>query len=75
VLKANNMVLCYTDGITETLSEEGEWYGEDRLNTIFKNNNGGSSKATNDSLLQSIKEFKGNMEDHDDFALLTLCFQ
>jgi len=74
VLQAKNMILCYTDGITETINEKEEWYGEERLRTIFKNNSSGSSKTTNTALLKSITEFKGAMEDHDDFALLTLCF-
>lgn len=75
VLKTDNMILCYTDGITETINEKNEWYGEERLQQIFRNNSSDSAKTTNDALLSSIKEFKGEMEDHDDFALLTLCFQ
>ncbi len=75
VLKDGNMVMCYTDGITETFNKEGEWYGEDRLRSIVENNSKGSPKNTNQILLNSVNEFKGSMEDHDDFALLTLSFK
>lgn len=75
VLRPNNMILCYTDGITETINQKGEWFGEERLQDIVRNNSTGSSKKTNQAILQSVNEFKGEMEDHDDFALLTICFQ
>jgi sigma-B regulation protein RsbU (phosphoserine phosphatase) len=74
VLKRNDMILCYTDGITETINENEEWYGEERLLSIFKKNHSKSAAETNQALLKSISEFKGNMADHDDFALLTLYF-
>jgi sigma-B regulation protein RsbU (phosphoserine phosphatase) len=74
-LKKGNMVMCYTDGITETINEHGEWYGEERLQAIFKNNSTLSAADTNQALLESINTFKGKTEDHDDFALLTLSFQ
>lgn len=75
VLKTGSTVMCYTDGITETINNKGEWYGEDRLRSIVENNSKGTPKNTNQMLLNSINEFKGNMDDHDDFALLTLCFK
>lgn len=74
VLKRNDMILCYTDGITETINENEEWYGEERLLSVFKKNHSKSAAETNQALLKSISEFKGNMADHDDFALLTLYF-
>lgn len=74
VLKKGNMLLCYTDGITETINSEGEWYGEDRLQKVFIENSSNSSEETNKALLNNISQFKGDMEDHDDFALLTLFF-
>ena len=74
VLKRNDMILCYTDGITETFNKDGEWYGEDRLRSEFVKNRSNSAAETNNALLKNISDFKGEMEDHDDFALLTLFF-
>jgi sigma-B regulation protein RsbU (phosphoserine phosphatase) len=74
VLSRGDMILCYTDGITETINEDEEWYGEERLLSVFKSNHSKSAAETNKALLKSISEFKGKMEDHDDFALLTLYF-
>lgn len=74
VLKKGDMLLCYTDGITETINSDGEWYGEDRLQNVFIEKCSNSSALTNKALLNNITEFKGEMEDHDDFALLTLFF-
>ena len=74
ILRSGNMIICYTDGITETINENNEWYGEERLRNLVLEKAIGSSKDINQVLLQSIKDFKGEMEDHDDFALLTLGF-
>jgi sigma-B regulation protein RsbU (phosphoserine phosphatase) len=75
IIHKNDVLICYTDGITETQSESGEWYGEERLMNILKTSNCSSPHKINAEILQSTKAFKGNMADHDDFALLTICFK
>jgi sigma-B regulation protein RsbU (phosphoserine phosphatase) len=75
IIHKNDVLICYTDGITETQSESGEWYGEERLMNILKTSNCSSPHKINTEILQSTKAFKGNMADHDDFALLTICFK
>lgn len=75
VVHKNDVLVCYTDGITETQSESEEWYGEERLINILKKNKHNSPNTINTEILNSTKIFKGEMEDHDDFALLTICFK
>jgi sigma-B regulation protein RsbU (phosphoserine phosphatase) len=74
VIHKNDVVLCYTDGITETQSESGEFYGEERLIKILKNDKSSSPHKINTKILKSTSKFKGEMADHDDFALLTIRF-
>jgi sigma-B regulation protein RsbU (phosphoserine phosphatase) len=74
VLKRGDMILCYTDGITETINKDGEWYGEERLQKVFRDHCSEDAASCNVAILNSISQFKGEMEDHDDFALLTLYF-
>ena len=75
VVHKDDVLICYTDGITETQSESGEWFGEERLIDILKKNKCSSPDKINEEILNSTKKFKGNMADHDDFALLTICFK
>ena len=75
VIRKGDVILCYTDGITETQSEKGDWFGEERLIEIVKEESKENSpKRINDVIIKRTQEFKGKMADHDDFALLTLCF-
>jgi len=75
VVHKDDVLMCYTDGITETQSESGAWYGEERLIEILKKNKCSSPKKINTEVLKSTNLFKGKMADHDDFALLTICFK
>lgn len=70
----NDVILCYTDGITETQSESGDWYGEKRLEDVLCDAKNKDPKQINETILKSTAEFQGHMKDHDDFALLTLSF-
>ena len=74
VVHKDDVLVCYTDGITETQSESGEWFGEDRLIDIVKKNKCKSPHKINSEILKNTKKFKGKMADHDDFALLTISF-
>ena len=74
LLHRGDLIVCYTDGITETQNEEGKWFGEKRLIEIISGFKGFDPKKLNNRIIKSTKDFKGEMEDHDDFALLSICF-
>ncbi|RLD23495.1 MAG: hypothetical protein DRI54_07260 [Bacteroidetes bacterium] len=75
VVRKNDVIICYTDGITETQSENGDWFGEERLMDILKKRgNCGAPIKINSEIINQTKSFQGKMADHDDFALLTICF-
>jgi len=75
VVHKNDVILCYTDGITETQSENGDWFGEERLmDILMKRGKCGAPIKINLEIIDKTKSFQGKMADHDDFALLTICF-
>lgn len=75
VVRKNDVIICYTDGITETQSEKGDWFGEERLMEILKKRGRcGFPDKINSEIIEETKSFQGKMADHDDFALLTICF-
>ncbi len=71
-LRSGDLVVTYTDGITEAMDDTGEEWGlENLLNSIKENN-----KHTATNLLENIEnkvlEFAGNTPQHDDMTMLAI---
>lgn len=71
-LKKNEMLLVYSDGVTEARNEKGEFYGEERLKEFTKNLNGLSAEETGKKLLEEIVGFSKNTSPNDDLSLIIL---
>jgi sigma-B regulation protein RsbU (phosphoserine phosphatase) len=71
-LKQNDIVLLYTDGITEAMNENEELYSEQRLSDLFKNNHEQSLENYKDILVESVFAFANSSEQADDITLLLL---
>ena len=65
----------YTDGVTEAMDEDGNLYGEERLQTFL---NGTEDKETVQELLAAVKEdvanHAGAAEQSDDITMLALAY-
>ncbi|HMX81725.1 MAG TPA: SpoIIE family protein phosphatase [Saprospiraceae bacterium] len=63
-------VLCYTDGITDILNNEGEYFSDALVHDLFRHSN----NLTPDGLVEKIKtkihEFKQEQEYTDDMTVL-----
>lgn len=72
-LRSGDMLLLYTDGVTEAMNEAKALYDETRLKAVLLQN----KTAGTDMLLQKIYEdilaYRGNAEQSDDITML--CFQ
>ena len=68
-LLAGDMLVLYTDGITEALNEEGEEFGEQRLIEALQRNNDLPSQAMLRSIVDEVREFSPR-EQHDDITLI-----
>ena len=72
-LESGNKILFYTDGLTEAEFEaEGEFYGEERLEQVFKKN----SNLPADELCKKIREdlfgFCGTNQQKDDITIVAI---
>ncbi len=71
-LEKCDVILGYTDGVTDARSENREFYTQTRLENIFKNGFDGSS----DELLETIKDdlflFTKNAPQSDDITMLAV---
>ncbi len=71
-LKSGDVLIIYTDGVTEALNENMEQYGEDRLKEILMKNNRKNATEIKQALLSDIKKFAGTASQSDDITFVLL---
>ncbi|MCK6617528.1 MAG: PP2C family protein-serine/threonine phosphatase [Cyclobacteriaceae bacterium] len=67
------LLFCYTDGLTETINEQGKEYGIERLHQYFSDpavNVKGLNEIHQD-IIVSLDAFKGRNGYHDDITMLS----
>jgi serine phosphatase RsbU (regulator of sigma subunit) len=70
-LEDDQSLLLYTDGVTETWSNDKEMYGEHRMLSLITDN-GYQGGELLDRILYSLSEFAGSREQADDITLLAV---
>lgn len=71
-LKKDDMLVIYTDGVTEAMNEAREQYGEERLIRLIKDYGRLSPQEFIDRLNESIKEFTGDYPQNDDITVVAI---
>jgi hypothetical protein len=66
------MLIAYSDGLTEALNAAGEFYGEDRLRADFADLAPLSAKQAGERVLASVDAFIGATRPYDDLSLIVL---
>jgi phosphoserine phosphatase RsbU/P len=69
-LKSGDLLVCFTDGITEPENEYGEMFGEDRLVDVVERNAHLADQEIIDVVLQSVRQWTGMGELQDDMTML-----
>jgi phosphoserine phosphatase RsbU/P len=71
-LQSGDLVVFYTDGVTEAFNAAGELYGESRLLEELALQSGQTAAATTDALLSSVRAHAGEHPQSDDITILAL---
>ncbi|MCP4581243.1 MAG: SpoIIE family protein phosphatase [candidate division Zixibacteria bacterium] len=71
-LKKDDMLVIYTDGITEAMNNRAEQYGNDRLIDFIKDNAELKPEEFADKLDQDLAQFTGNAAQNDDITLVVV---
>lgn len=69
-LNPGDMLVLYTDGITEAHSTTGELFGVQRLRAQLQEMDGQSAQDVCDALFAQVDRFQEGVTQHDDMALL-----
>jgi sigma-B regulation protein RsbU (phosphoserine phosphatase) len=71
-LAPGDLLLLYTDGLTEAFSPENNPYGEERLQLVLKAAESSPAGETLNALEASVKQFMGSLPIADDLTMLAL---
>ena len=71
-LAPGDVLLLYTDGITESQDSREEFFGEKRLVETMQANRGRSAQDIQDSLISEVREFVGDAPQFDDITLMVV---
>ncbi len=71
-LSPGDVLVLYTDGVTEAMNERGEEFGMERLRGIFTDAHSNSSREVNQAIFEAVHAFTGAIPQSDDITCLTL---
>lgn len=71
-LQKGDVLVYYTDGITEAENSKKELYGKERLKKVLEESRGMDSEDIKNSILKSVDSFREGFEQVDDITLLVI---
>jgi GAF domain-containing protein len=72
-LAGGDCMALYTDGVTEALSPDGRFFGEDRLREVIeRSGERDSAQGTLDGIVDALADFVGDNPPSDDLTLMVL---
>jgi sigma-B regulation protein RsbU (phosphoserine phosphatase) len=71
-LRPGDLLVAFTDGVTEALNAEGEEFGEDRLKEVMRVAAGAPADSISKRLADAMREWIGNAEQHDDLTFVVV---
>ena len=69
---SGDILIGYTDGITESMNEQGEEFGEQRLIDLIISNRGLNIYKLKDKILEELHTFSGEKMSRDDITLILI---
>jgi serine phosphatase RsbU (regulator of sigma subunit)/pSer/pThr/pTyr-binding forkhead associated (FHA) protein len=71
-LSSSDVVILYSDGITECMNEDEEEFGEDRLKTVLASNSDKSAHDISEAIVHAVDVFREEAPSSDDITLVVL---
>jgi serine phosphatase RsbU (regulator of sigma subunit) len=71
-LRPGDLLVAFTDGVTEALNADGEEFGEDRLKDVLRAAAGAPAEAISKTLADTMREWIGTAEQHDDLTFIVV---
>lgn len=72
ILKSGDLIIFYTDGVTDTFNPAKEDYGQDRLMDFIRKNAQYSAREISGKLYDELQEFRNGHPQDDDYTIIVL---
>ncbi len=69
-LEPGELLLVYSDGLTESRNEIGRFFGDDRLRELLGGLRGVSARSAGEHLLRAVDVFERGARRHDDLSII-----
>jgi len=70
--EAGDVLVLYTDGVTEAPNEEQKEFSGSRLADVVRSLRDRSAREINDGIFENVQRFSEGVEQRDDFTLVTV---
>jgi hypothetical protein len=70
--RAGEMLLVYSDGVTEAMNRAGDFFGDERLRTTLAAAGASTAERAGQSVLAAVDAFTGDARVFDDLSLVVL---
>jgi sigma-B regulation protein RsbU (phosphoserine phosphatase) len=71
-LGSGDVLVVYSDGVTETWNKQGEEFGETRVADVIRANRTADAPAIESAILRELERFAGGAKATDDTTLIVL---
>ena len=71
-LRSGDLLVTFTDGVSEAMNKDAEEYGEPRLEEVLKNTHTNSAQEVLEAIHLDVKEHCGDFPQSDDITLLVV---
>jgi sigma-B regulation protein RsbU (phosphoserine phosphatase) len=71
-LDSGDLFCIFSDGVTEAINGEGQFFGESRLMSLLEKHQGFSAQTLGEQILSEVKAFIGDEPPSDDLSLAIL---
>jgi sigma-B regulation protein RsbU (phosphoserine phosphatase) len=71
-LQSGDLLLAYTDGVTEAFNSDGEEFGEERLEELLRSSSHMSADEVRDTVVRCVRDWCATAPQHDDLTFIVL---
>jgi phosphoserine phosphatase RsbU/P len=71
-IQPGDVIVLYTDGITEAMDRDGELFGDGALARVLASHHGLDAAGIRERVVRDVKAFVGDAEPHDDMTMVVL---
>jgi len=72
IMEKGDVLILFSDGITEAMNKDNKQFGEEKLIEIIKNNREVDPKSLIEKIISSVKEHAGTTPQFDDMTLMII---